>query len=257
MASDLRTTYCELVTKRYDSKAHAYWPDDPTIQIGDYGRFDGVFFQKHGNLFDESIVSSADYPVNTGGPAVADIIFTSGCQYGLKAGGEASDAVTVQIDFASDKSLLVYAHNLQNSSLNGIDNLRKLLISRVKSGEWDRSNVVVTELLTAENLKYYLYTGGKGTLDLKAKVSPDSFNIKQNFGQLAINASAGLKTDMFHECTYSANTVFTYKMRRLVKPIMDLMGNPKLEVQAAADDYASNDSPSIGTSPDHLVLGEV
>lgn len=141
-------TYANAISEQLDFLPT--WPVDSDVQLGDVGILEGRVFRRTDTL---ERLGLGGFQVRSGrGKTNIDFAVEDGVEISVEGGvdsivPEIGGAVEVKFDREGAVFLRVGDHQIRE--IESTDALGREIMQRFKRGEWDRSRVVVTEVVSA------------------------------------------------------------------------------------------------------------
>lgn len=180
MAQNVQGLYRKAVSKNFKS-LYANWTPGHERTLGDYGTFeDGIFVLK-GNIRDKGI----DFQVRVD-QSTENHLFCEGGNYDLKLSGGATaepvGSAKALITLQNKHSVFFQALDARTNEIEDKEEVGKQLIAGYQNGTftWERSWVVITEIVTAGRTVVAVSIESGATFELEAQANVPLSQIMTN-----------------------------------------------------------------------------
>lgn len=180
---------------------YATWNPGIPLKLGDIGIIKGNVFTKISDL--ESCGMSFEIredktPISLEHNSQGSITFTTKLSGTAAPQGSilASADAGVIVEFSKENSTLFKAKNTTTPSIKDTTKLGDKIIKLYNEGKWNKSWVVITELVEAENATIIISNTSNGKIELKANANIDApkFDIADAKFDFSTQFSRGLET---------------------------------------------------------------
>jgi hypothetical protein len=149
------------------------WLPTAAIKLGEVGTISNGIFERIGTLMDFDISHTEQVDPQTGDLEYAskDAVSVEFKATGQAPAGAAAGAVggSIAISFSRSDAVLFQASRCKTSTLANLRQVADQVLSRYRSGEWPREQVVVTEIVSCAAATVLISSGANGQMTLAVK----------------------------------------------------------------------------------------
>ena len=166
--------YYQYTDEMYQNFGYlASWAPNTILRLGDVGILRDRIFELETTLSELNI----PFTVRTDAtPADYEYISSNAVSIKFKAAGEVPSIGSslsqadagISINFDDADAIVFQALHCEITSILGLDNLGREIISRYENGDWSKNRVIVTDLITSKSATILISSGHDGQIELAA-----------------------------------------------------------------------------------------
>ena len=224
----------------------ATWDPGKPLKIGQIGKLD-----KFGVFMVFSSLDKEGIPVEISTDASeAEMDYTSNDQVNIsiKASGTAPAAGSVltnadagfSIEFKSERGVVFKANGYKTNHLTNLGEIERQIIRKYKDKNWEKDWCIVTELVEAGTATVIISNSSSGRLDLRAKASAGTENLKLTDASLGLTV-AGEKGSSLKFFTQNGLTPL-YRLMGIRHPFLK---GPELGTKGIEDEIGEEEELKV------------
>lgn len=165
------------------------WEPSKPLALGDYGIIEGYTFNYLGNIKDLNI-QIAERKINN--KTQKNFSSDNSTEVIFHGKGQKYVNAAVEINFKSANSVFFNASGCEYVQIEDLTRLGKTVMNLYKSGRWNKSWAIVTEIINSESSTILISNGISSSIILEASTTEEFINLADVSVKLSINSQKNI-----------------------------------------------------------------